>query len=411
MFLMCLLASTALSMESLEEAQAWRQSQDPVARLWQKLESGQVTLDVSTEQTFLQGLLRHLDIPAESQVLVFSKTSLQKQGISPATPRAIYFNEETYLGWVRGGDLEVVTAAPGQEFQYYLIRRIPARPSRQPALVKSGQCLSCHVGGDLQLQSVYTRADGSPMGQEDRFTTTYESPLSERWGGWYVTGQHGSDLHMGNVTASMGARGSAQLDRQKGANVTDLGQWLDTAPYPVKTSDIAALLVLEHQYVLHNALQEAGRAVRRLEAQVSKDSRTTGQMEASLKRGLTKRAQAVADLLLFSDEYPLKEGVQGSPDFQKAFQRNGRTTSQGRSLKDFDLQTHLFKYRCSYMIHSPAFKGLPVALKNEIYDLLGQRLGPHTNDSPLPASERETLRQILQETEPEIAVRWQSQQP
>lgn len=408
-----LLPGALLRAQEEQEDSHWRTSGDRVAVLWKRMEAGKTSLDTSSDKAFLRSLLKALDVPVESQVLVFSKTSLQKALISPSTPRAIYFNEECYVGWVQGGDLEVVASDPRGNFQYYVIQR-PADVNTPPRLLTSNQCMSCHVGGELQIQSVHARASGYPMGNEDRFVTTYTSPLKERWGGWYVTGLHGTDLHMGNVTAKSGAQ-AVVLDRRRGANVESLKSWFPIEPYLVDTSDLVSLMVLEHQYVVHNALHDASRAVRRtLE-------RTQGQLPhgpdavnaAAQVRILDKQAEKLVELLLYAGEYQLqKGGVVGGVAFQKAFQRNRKMSSQGASLKDFDLRSRLFKHRCSYMIHSASFTALPALLKARIYARLNEILSGDPEDDSygyLEREERLSIRQILMDTEPDIRACWESE--
>lgn len=410
-----LFTSAAVHAQTLADAEgehAWRESNDPVAELWKRMEAGEASLDTSSDQKFLISLLKELDVPVESQVLVFSKTSLQKEYIDPTQPRALYFNEECYIGWVQGGDVEVVASNPGGELQYYLIHR-PKPHTPIPTLVKSNQCMSCHVGGDLQIQSVHTRESGYPIGNEDRFVVTYESPLSERWGGWYVTGKHGHELHMGNVTMNSTVSG-VELDRKRGANVISLDNWLALEPYPVGTSDIVALMVLEHQYVLHNTLQDSARAVRRMKKRAEDEKGGAGQIaydENAQQRILRKHARKITEQLLYMGEYVLKDdGVSGSEAFQKAFQRNKQTSQSGASLKDFDLRSRMFKYRCSYMIHSATFKGMPEELRKAVYEFLGEVLSGKDDSGEyqyLTADECAQIRQILSDTEPEIRAVWQ----
>lgn len=403
--LMLLAAGPLCAEDDHHEDANWLESRDPVAMLWRRMESGQAKLDTTSDKAFLGSLLKELDIPVESQVLVFSKTSLQKSLISPSKPRAIYFNEECYIGWVQGGDVEVVSCEPGGEPQYYLIHR-PGVTEAQPRLIRSNQCASCHAGGDLQVQSVYTRPSGYPMGNEDRFVTSYESPLGERWGGWYVTGRHGDDLHMGNVTAEPGTR-NMLLDRRRGANIDSLTGWFPVEPYLTDTSDLVALMVLEHQYVLHNVIHESARAVRRM---MEEKAGSPIYEEASRQRILNKRAAKIVELLLYSGEYRLQAGgVTGSDAFQKAFHRNRKASRQGVALKDFDLHTRLFTHRCSYMIHSASFKGMPDVLKARVYALMDDVLSGREDGGDyahLDASERQSIRQILMDTEPEIRATW-----
>src|SRR5688572_19010692 len=67
---------------------------DPVAQLTGRLQRGEVKLQAEPTRGYLRSLLAALDVPAESQVLVFSKTSFQAPRITPQNPRAIYFNDQ-----------------------------------------------------------------------------------------------------------------------------------------------------------------------------------------------------------------------------------------------------------------------------------------------------------------------------
>src|SRR2546430_574651 len=65
-------------------------------------------------------------------------------------------------------------------------------------------CLACHgesmthdVPG-LLVRSTFCDADGMPILSAGTFLTTQESPLSERWGGWYVSGVNGTKAGMAN---------------------------------------------------------------------------------------------------------------------------------------------------------------------------------------------------------------------
>lgn len=401
----CYLQAEKTNFATEKEPPVWKIHQDPVSRLWQKQEELGKPLEAVSDMAWLTTVLKELDIPVESQVLVFSKTSLQKAHISPAKPRALYFNEDCYIGWVQGGEMEIVAADPVQGLQYYLIARPFIKPAR-PEPVASDQCLSCHVGGTLQMQSVHTRENGYPIPDADHFVTSYESPLGERWGGWYVTGNHGSDLHMGNVLAYKRG-GQISLDRKRGANVNSLEDWVRTEPYAAGTSDIVALMVLEHQYVMHNTLHEAGRSARRV---LSPTPDGPSYDDAARDRILRKRAREIVERLLFAGEYSLKSPVSGSSAFQTAFRRNHHADSKGRSLKDFNLQTRLFEHRCSYMIYSASFQGMPEPLKQAVYAELDDVLSLAPDDDEvfalLPKGEREVIRQILLETDPNAQRYW-----
>src|SRR5947199_1271008 len=81
---------------------------DAIADLRARLDSGAARLEYDPGHGYLRSLLRALDIPESSQVLVYSKTSMQRNRISPRTPRAIYFNDDVMVGFcLRGPVLEI----------------------------------------------------------------------------------------------------------------------------------------------------------------------------------------------------------------------------------------------------------------------------------------------------------------
>jgi hypothetical protein len=224
---------------------------DPVACLQQRLARGEAKLEWHTRHGYLRAVLRELGISPASQMLVFSKTSLQREHISPNTPRAIYYNDRCYVGWVQNGRvLEISAVDPKWGGVFYTLSQ---EKTQKPRFVRQTyDCLQCHsspttdnIPGHI-VRSVFVRGDGNPELSAGSFLTTPESPFSERWGGWYVSGTHGSQRHMGNVVAR-GSDPETLLDRDRGANVSDLSKFVDTAPYLSGHSDIVALMVLEHQ--------------------------------------------------------------------------------------------------------------------------------------------------------------------
>jgi len=395
-------------------AEPWKTSNDPVARLWQRMEHGQVHLPTADPKAFLASVLRELEIPIESQVLVFSKTSLQNSLISPATPRAIYFSEEAYAGWCQGGVCELIGIDPERGPQFYTLS-VPYVRGERPELATSDTCFSCHEGSrtagvrGMLVRSVYVDESGQPLLRDGSYLSGQESPLSERWGGWYVTGHHGSELHMGNVIARETETGVV-IDRAKGANITGLDAFFPMDPYLTNSSDLVALMVLEHQCTMHNLITAAGTACREAMARQQDLQRAFGEPLTDVPQDsaasiIRNQAEKVLAHLLFSGEYELKDdGVEGDAAFQDAFRANRHASHDGRSLKDFQLLNRLFKYRCSYMIYSKSFDRLPPPLKSEIYRQLNTVL--HGTDSRpafahLSPSERAGIRQILAETKPE----------
>jgi hypothetical protein len=389
-----------------------------VTRLQARLADGTVSLPTANARTALRGLLDALEVPVDSQVLVFSKTSLQRGLIEPRRPRALYFSDDCYVGWVPGGLMELAVSDPQLGLAFY---RVDARDAQSPPrLDRDSDCLSCHGGSltrnwpGLMVRSVFPDARGEPITSAGTYLTGHDSPLAERWGGWYVTGRHGAARHLGNVTAT--ARGpDAELDREAGANVTDLAQFFPVEPYLRPDSDIVALLVLEHQAGMMNRFVEGGLRVRKwLDYQQNLQRELNQPVEAqptgTALRVVESEASRLVEHLLFCEEAALPEGgIQGAGDFERAFRANRRPDARGRSLKDFDLRTRLFTWRCSYLIYSRAFEALPGALKSAVARRLGEVL---TADEPparfrhLPTAERLALREILKDTKPDLTAQW-----
>jgi hypothetical protein len=358
----------------------------------------------------LRTFLKLFEIPEESQTLVFSKTSLQYARISPENPRALYFSDDAYFGWVPGGIYELTLNDPQLGLVFYEIDPFDRQFRR------SRNCLNCHAGSRTRdwpgvlVRSIYPESDGTPMGQAGGFVTGHDSPFDERWGGWYVTGHHGNSRHLGNGIAKW-VDGNALINSATNSNVTDLKSRFDTAKHLRPGSDIVALMVLEHQCEMHNRLSRALLRIRKWAARQAEFARMVGRPASKEPTGtlltvLNGERDRIVEHLLFRDEIELPEGgIKGASDFEKGFRRNRKEDAQSRSLKDFDLKTRLFKYRCSYMIYSEAFDILPEMLKRAVYQKLFEIL--ESTELParfahLSADERSTIREILLATKPEI---------
>lgn len=387
----------------------------PVARLQIRMDRGEVKLARGDEKELLRELLGRLQIPEESQVLVFSKTSLQNERIHPQTPRAIYFNEETYLGWVPGGLVEVASLSPDLGMVFYALD--PSDDGATLHFERRNRCLDCHAGSrteylpGLMVRSVFPDAEGVPLLSLGSFLTTPASPLSERWGGWYVTGQAGGASHLGNRTLDSTAR-MAPASGEPGASVRSLEGRFDVRRYLRPTSDIVALMVLEHQCEMHNQLNRAAyrvRLARYREAELSRElgEETGADFAAGTRRIISHQASLILRHLLFCDEIELpNDGIDGDPAFQDAFGRNAPRSGENRSLRDFQLLTRLFKYRCSYMIYSLAFDQLPPPLRHSVLRRLQRILSGREATGEfahLSSGERQHIHQILIETHPAYA--------
>ncbi len=354
---------------------------DPVAILQKKLASGEMALDFDPRYGYLPAILRELEIPVSSQTLVFSKTSLQLQKISPRLPRAIYFNDNVYVGYCHGGEvLEFGSTDDWQGATFYTLEQ-----SRQesPKFVRDqGSCLSCHASSRTQnvpgylIRSVFPNGAGHPILGSGTFTTDSTSPLKERWGGWYVTGQHGEMRHMGNQVYAKDETRNPSLEI--GANLESLDRLIKTGNYLSPHSDLVALMVLEHQTQMHNALAAANYETRQALHQSYQMNelldRPTDWISDSAQRRIAAVVDQVVSQLLFSGEFVLESPVSGTSGFAEEFASRGPFDHQGRSLRQFDLQKRMFRYPCSYLIYSGSFRRLPKEARTAIVQRLGEIL-------------------------------------
>ena len=372
-----------------------RPATDPVARLERRLESGQAKLDVAANGWgYLPSVLKQLGVNSDSQALVFSKTSTQAEKISPRTPRAIYFNDDVTVGFVRGSDvLEIASLDPKQGVQFYVLVNAP-----EPAFAQSGGCLRCHQGAPtfgipgLLISSIHPvsearREHGSAFMTDDR------TPLSERWGGWYVTGTTGSQTHLGNNTNLVDPVRPGGPSAQPTQNLTSLAEMLDTSRYIEPTSDIVALMTLEHQIRMTNLMIRIGWDAR---------------LGMAAER-LNPEIEEMLQYMLFADEEPLRAPVKGVSTFTETFPRRGPRDPQGRSLRDFDLKTRLFRYPLSYMIYSSAFDGMPDQVRERVYQRLHEILTGKDTSKTFPNLSPETrgaILEILRATKSGLPASW-----
>jgi hypothetical protein len=389
---------------------------DAITRLEARLASGALTL-AGDDRTVLSTLLRELGVPVASQVLVFSKTSFQRSRITPTHPRALYFSDTAYIGWVPGGLIEFTAIDPqlGPIFYAFDPRAKPT-PRPTPRFVRDEDCLRCHGGNFVRgipgvfVRSVFPDATGEPLFRHGSKIVDHRTPFEDRWGGWYVTGAHGTAHHRGNLLAREDGD-TLVFPAEKGANVTDLSPYFDPAPYLAPTSDIVALLVLEHQMSVQNALTQAAFDARRMLhyqeglQKAFKEPLTTEPAYDSVKSVFASATRSVVDALLLKDEAPLPAGLAGSADFVRAYEATGPRTADGRSLRQLSLAGHLFQHRCSPLIYSDMFRSLPAPLKRQICTALDRALAAESPDARyayLSIAERTTLRTLLRETHPDF---------
>jgi hypothetical protein len=343
---------------------------DAISRLGQKLADGTASLHYADDRGYLPSLLELLGIHVDSQVLVFSKTSFQHALISPSNPRAVYFNDNVAIGMVPGGTVyEVMALEPSHELAFYTL---DTKKTERPSFKRRGvECLFCHGPGNrgaaaMVVASVIPSADGTPAYTSAFIQTIdHRTPFSRRWGGWYVTGTHGAQTHMGNAVARDPDH-PLDLEEIGTQNVTSLAGRFDVTKYLAPTSDIVALMTLEHQVGAANRLGALGVTYRNAQRAGMKDTDT-----AVIERDV----RDLVDYLVFAEEAPLSAPVQGVSAFTRTFPAQGPRDRHGRSLRDFDLQTRLFRYHLSYMIYSDLFDTLPAPLRNSVYARLREVLG------------------------------------
>jgi hypothetical protein len=378
--------------------------QNPVALLQQRIDRGEARLEFNDKHGYLESVLQQLKVPVSSQVLVFSKTSLQVSRISPQKPRAIYFNDDVYVGYVQHGVLEISVADARKGAVFYTLAQ---RRVDKPQFVRGlDQCLQCHLSVNTMkvpgflVRSVFADSAGEPLTSAGSFLTDHRSLLSERWGGWYVTGTHGEQRHMGNVVVkSIGH--PERLDRDAGANVTDLKGRVNTTPYLSPHSDLVALMVLEHQTRLHTLITRVAYEARLEVKQNAAGGSLTGGSE--LPPQMEGMVEALLRYLLFAEEAPMAGPMRGTSNFQTEFEALGPKDSQGRSLRQMDMTRRMFKYPCSYLIYSEDFDTMPGIVKARLYWRLWEALSGADQSQKFAAlspADRRAVLEILLETKP-----------
>ena len=365
-----------------------RPTHDPVADLIRRLDDGSAQLAFENGSGYLRSALEALHVPVESQMLVMSKTGVQGLHTDPANPRAIYFNDTVTIGYIRGAPLlEFAVQDPEQGIIFYTIEQ---KPQTHVAIERPASCLRCHVVYStlhvpgMLARSQFVAPDGLPLGQFGSYDADDRTPFRRRWGGWYVTGTHGSMRHMGN--AIVGNRENAE------ASITDatlnrqsLDGLFDGRDYPSAHSDIAALMVFQHQGHMMNLITRLG-----WESRVAAHEQRFDFQSGPLKAALDE----FVDYALFMKEAPLTDQVRGNSGFAEKFSSQGPTDSRGRSLRQLDLDQRLLRYPCTFRIYSPAFRALPAETRRAIYERMWEVLAPR--------QDRRDVIEILRETVPDL---------
>jgi hypothetical protein len=389
---------------------------DPAGRLAQRLANGAERLEFEPEHGYLISVLNKLNIPVASQSLVFSKTSLQAERISPRRPRALFFNDDVYVGWIPNAPLmEFASVDPKLGTIFYTLNQEQAGTPQLER--RTTDCMQCHDGAatggvpGLMLRSVYSDNEGNAILRAGAFLTTDQSPWRERWGGWYVTGTHGDQVHMGNLLAAnhaiaLGTSAQAyvsKLNLGAGSNIKDIHDKFDSSLYLSPYSDIVALLVFAHQANVHNLITRLSyeSQIAIYEKQIPADTQDIrlDQVPPSLRNAI----EALVRAMFFSGEQPYAGRVHGTSDFAKTFAQDGPRDRKGRSLRDLDLNRRLFRYPLSYLVYTEAFDALPESTRELVYQRFREILTDTDSNriyAHLSQDDRQAIFEILQDTKP-----------
>src|ERR1051326_3926525 len=272
-----------------------------IDKLQEQLSAGEVKLEFDQKNGYLRSLLKALNIPIESQMLVFSKTSFQRDLISPEHPRAVYFNDDTYVGWVPDAPLmEISVADPVSGPVFYSLSQ---DKTEHPHLERRNtECEQCHGTGMLtdslpghMMRSVVTDPNGAPLLASGNYVTSDQSPLTERWGGWFFSGSAGKQQNMG-----------ANL------NTSELGKAADKTLDLTPPSAVAALMVLGHQTRVHNWITQTGDVTRMI---LAAHPSLGGEADDRIKRVIEPLVRA----MLFAGETRLNDFLAGTSGFAASF--------------------------------------------------------------------------------------------
>jgi hypothetical protein len=389
---------------------------DPIARLQQKIDGGTANLPFDKKWGYLPAVLRAMKIPESTQTLVFSKTSFQIDHISRRTPRALYYNDDVYVGWVQGGPvLELASVDPVLGTVFYTL---PQKASDRPQFERLNEgCLVCHdsssTGGvpGLLMRSLLVDVDGNPILSAGSTVMTDRSPLNERFGGWYVTGTTGSQLHRGNsyypdVASALGNPNTyvSRMNLAATSNLSSIPDGVDTTPYLTKHSDIAALMVLTHQTQIHNLITRVSYEVRT----AIQDEGVDPPVSDITRNRIRNATEPLVTALLFGWTPELTAPISGTSGFAAEFSKLGPFDRQGRSLRELDLKKRLFRYPLSYVIYTESFNAMPKPAKEYVYKRFREILTGADKSiafSQLTDSDRTAILQILEDTKPDFMVR------
>ena len=376
------------------------ETNDAVSLLFADITSGRIQLEHRSERGYLESLLTLLNIDDSSQLLVFSKTARKSRFVTPETPRALYFNDEVYVGYLPDTNtLEIAAMDPTLGPVFFDIPQDVERPLELNR--ETSRCLRCHdsmsnTGSGTPRFMVSSRlvdSNGEISSHEVSVIMQNSTPLNQRWGGWYVTGLHGEQETMGNLMFEGRAKSVSEIDLLASGNKTDLRGLFNTAPYLSDHSDIVALLVIQHQIEVQNTMTRATWDYLQLMAEEG----------AVNTEKVAELAKPVLDALFMKNEAALGDQILGLSGFTEYFQNIGPFDNSRRSLRDLDLNARVFKYPLSYLIYTDSFAAMPETLHNYLIEMIYQVLSSdadHIGYAHLDVETRAAILEIVNATVP-----------
>ncbi len=370
---------------------------NPVVAVNQQLKDGTIRFALEGRGGYLRSALGALDIPVDSQMLVFSATSLQARLINPDNPRALFFNDRVVLGYVRNGEiLEVAAQDANEGIVFYTLDQ---KAADAPQFQRVSTCLGCHLNADTLGVPGLLMFSTTPASDTRTARSTamdQRMPIKDRWGGWFVTGSSGRAGHIGNMVPALDAHPTREIDSASGL--------FDPDGFRATTSDIAALMVFSHQTYMTNLITRAGWEARAADPRLHPPFVAAPGEDARIADFMSGVANEVVDYMLFIGESKLTDPVRGASGFAERFSAAGPRDKQGRSLHELDLNRRLMKYPCSYLIYSAAFDQLPPGARDPIYRRMWQILSGNERTAPyssaLSLADRRAIVEILRDTKP-----------
>lgn len=373
---------------------------DPFSKFLDIIIKEEANLNYKSEKDYLLSLLNLFSISPHSQLLVFSTTSLQLNRISPSNPRAIYFSEDVYLGYVPGGQIEIIGIDPYLGAIPYIFNLPDKNAPTHPKIYRSKRCMNCHASNDiggipgLLISSVIPAPGGGTIDVFRKRNFGHSVSYNERFGGWHITGPHPFTNSWANSIGSMQEEQIKKIDNPPGA-------FFGWEKYLTNSSEIIPHLILEHQVGFTNLCISISYKFR----EISNPNKNLSNQK--IKDFIESEAQSLLSYILFKDEPPFPQNqIDKNSKYINDFQKGNNSLKIVHSLRKLNLETRLFENRCSYMLFSNSFKGLPVQIKDHLIPKLHFILTSNSEEVPeefsyLGVAEKErihkTLSNLLQE--------------